>query len=58
MRTRITVGTGTLAVGLLVLNLMSSPVYGQARKCGYPSDGRIHVWTVVAATTECIEPDA
>jgi len=32
MRTkRIMVGTGALAAGLLVLNLMSSPVYGQAR---------------------------
>ena len=28
---RIMVGTGALAMGLLVLNLMSSPVYGQAR---------------------------
>jgi regulator of replication initiation timing len=28
---RIMVGTGALAIGLLVLNLMSSPVYGQAR---------------------------
>jgi Spy/CpxP family protein refolding chaperone len=32
MRTkRIMIGTGALATGLLVLNLMSSPVYGQAR---------------------------
>ena len=31
MRTRITIGTGALAAGLLVLNLMSSPVYGQPR---------------------------
>src|SRR5262245_25218353 len=30
MRTQITVRAGTLAVGLLVLSLMSSPVYGQA----------------------------
>ena len=32
MRTkRIMIGTGALAMGLLVLNLMSSPVYGQTR---------------------------
>src|SRR5215510_4477429 len=31
MRTRITIGAGALAAGLLVLNLMSSPVYGQPR---------------------------
>ena len=32
MRTkRIMVGTGAMAMGLLVLNLMSSPVYGQTR---------------------------
>src|SRR5215813_9415676 len=30
MRTRITVSAGTLAVGLLVLSSISSPVYGQA----------------------------
>ena len=29
MKTHITVSSGTLAVGLLVLSLMSSPVYGQ-----------------------------
>ena len=31
MRTRMTIGAGALAAGLLVLNLMSSPVYGQPR---------------------------
>ena len=31
MRTRMTIGTGALAAGLLALNLMSSPVYGQPR---------------------------
>ena len=31
MRTQITVSTGALAVGLLLLSLMSSPVYGQPR---------------------------
>jgi Spy/CpxP family protein refolding chaperone len=32
MRTKgIMIGTGALAIGLLVLNLMSSPVYGQPR---------------------------
>ena len=31
MRTRMTMGTGALAAGLLALNLMSSPFYGQPR---------------------------
>jgi Spy/CpxP family protein refolding chaperone len=31
MRTQITVSTGAVAVGLLLLSLMSSPVYGQPR---------------------------
>ena len=40
MRTQITVGTGALAVGLLLLSLMSSPVYGQPRNADTPKRWR------------------